>query len=62
MLQYDLFVQADAHRDKVISEEPYVKIMGDIGWSPEHHTFAAVAQVENSICVVALRIKEKEAA
>ncbi len=58
MMQYDLFIQRDAYRDKVISDNPYVKIMGDIGWLPEHRTFGAVAQVENSICIVALRIKE----
>ncbi len=58
MLQFDLFVDPDAYKDKIISEEPYVKILGEIGWSPKHHSFAAVAQVDMMICLVALRIKE----
>ncbi|MEE8598091.1 MAG: hypothetical protein V3S69_00965 [Dehalococcoidales bacterium] len=57
-MQFDLFVPRDAYKDVVISEEPYVKIMGDIGWSYEHRCYAAVAQVNTSICVISLRIKE----
>ncbi len=47
-----------AYKDKVISEEPYVKIMSDITWSSEDQSYVAVAQVNFAICVVALRIKE----
>lgn len=59
-LQFDMFVPHDAYQDEVISEEPYVKILGDIGWSYKHHCFAALAQVNNSLCIVSLRLKLNE--
>ncbi len=57
-VQFDLFVDQDQWHDKVISEKPYVKIMGKVGWSTDYHCWAAVAQVESAICVVGLRLKE----
>ena len=56
-LQFDLFVPPDMYRDKVISEEPYVKILGDVGWSYEHGCFTALAQVNSCLCFIALKIK-----
>lgn len=56
-LQLDLFVKPDQFKNQVISEEPYVKILGEVGWSYKHHSWAAVAQVNNSICFIALRLK-----
>lgn len=59
-LQLDLFVDPDAYIDKVISEEPYVKILGQIGWSPYWNCWAALAQVESSLCFVSLKLTELE--
>ena len=59
-LQFDLFVPPDMYRDKVISEEPYVKILGDVGWSYKHGCFAALAQVNSCLCFIGLRIKHDQ--
>ena len=40
---------------KVIREEPYVKILGPVKWSMYWKSLVAVAQVEGSICIIALR-------
>lgn len=56
MIQYDLFLDAGAYRDKVISEDPYVKILGDVGWSPLHHCYSALAQVEGALCIVGVKL------
>jgi hypothetical protein len=40
---------------KVIREEPYVKILGPVEWSMDWKSLVAVAQVENSICIISLR-------
>lgn len=42
---------------KVISEEPYVKILGSIEWSGKHKSLVAVAQVETMLCVIAVKQK-----
>lgn len=56
--QFDLFVPPDLYRDKVISEEPYVKILGDIGWSSDYECLTALAQVESCLCIISLGFKE----
>ena len=56
MIQYDLFIDRSEYRDQVISEDPYVKVLGNIGWSPIHHQYAALAQVDSALCVVGLRL------
>ncbi len=40
---------------KVIREDPYVKILGPIEYSMKWSSLVAVAQVEGSICIVALK-------
>ena len=40
---------------KVISEGPYVKILGPVEYSMHYHSLVAVAQVEGSLCVIALK-------
>jgi hypothetical protein len=57
MLQYDFFLDPGEYRDVVISEEPYVKVMGDVGWSPIYNSYVAIAQVNFMICLVALKLK-----
>ncbi len=59
-IQFDLFVPPDLYRDKVVSEEPYVKVLGDIGWSHDHQCLTALAQVESSLCIVSFRMKVHE--
>ena len=59
-IQFDLFVPPDLYRDKVISEEPYVKVLGDIGWSSDHQCLTALAQVESCLCIVSLRMRLHE--
>ena len=57
-MQYDLFMDRKAYHDVVISEDPYVKIIGDIGWSPTYNCYAAPAQFENVIAIVSLRLTQ----
>lgn len=56
--QFDLFVPPNLYRDKVVSEEPYVKILGDIGWSYDYQCLTALAQVESCLCIVSFKFKE----
>lgn len=55
-MQYDLFLDAGMYKDKVISLEPYVKILGDITWSYKHNSYAALAQFEGTLSIVGLRL------
>ncbi len=57
-VQFDLFVDQDQWDNKVISEDPYVRIMGKVGWSLTYHCWAAVAQVDSTIAIISLRLKE----
>jgi hypothetical protein len=57
-IQFDLFVPPDLYRDKVISEEPYVKVLGDIGWSHDYQCLTALAQVESCLCIVSFKMSE----
>ncbi len=62
MIQLELLGLDDpgAYAGKVIREEnPYVKILGDITWSSDYQSYTAVAQVNTSLCVVSLIIKEE---
>ena len=56
MIQYDLFIDQSEFYNRVISEEPYVKIIGDVAWSPIHHCYCALAEYECTLSIVALRL------
>ena len=60
MMQFELdlspFDDPGAWSGKVIQEEPYVKILGKIGWSHKHQSYTAIAQVESTLSVVALKL------
>jgi len=57
-LDLELFPKNLDYDGKVISEEPYVKIMGAITWSGYWESLVAVAQVESAVCVIS--VKEKD--
>ena len=54
-LQLELYKPNTAYLGKVIREDPYVKILGPIEWNEKFNCLAAVAQVESSICIVAIK-------
>ena len=53
-LELELYKPNVDYIDKVIHEEPYVKIMGPIRWSAKHRCFSALAQVECFLCIISL--------
>ena len=59
MRQFELEFLDDpsAWDNKVIKEEPYVRILGKVGWDHRYQSYTAVAQVDTMICIVALKLK-----
>ncbi len=60
MRQLELSLLADPGQwdGHVISQEPYVKILGSVGWSAMDRSYIAAAQVESTLCVVAVNLTE----
>ena len=52
----DLLVNPGQWKDQVISENPYVKILGDVTWSDDYEAFTALAQVESMLAIVSLKV------
>ncbi len=59
-LELELFPPNRDYIGKVIREDPYVKVLGPIEWSMHWDSLVAVAQVEGSICIVALKTVERD--
>ena len=45
-IQFDLFVPPNLYRVKVVSEEPYVKILGELGWFHHHPCLTTAHQAQ----------------
>lgn len=60
-LELELYPPNRDYIDKVICENPYVKIFGPIEWSTKWDSLVAVAQVEGSICIIAVKETKREA-
>ncbi len=54
-LELALYPVNRSYINKVIREDPYVKILGAVEWSMHWDSLVAVAQVEGSLCVIALK-------
>ncbi len=57
-LELELYEPITDYIGKVITDEPYVKILSPIRWSTKHRTFTALAQVEFMLCTIALKVEE----
>lgn len=53
-LELELFEPRTDLIGVVISEDPYVEILGPVTWSMEHNSLVAVARVENVLAVIAV--------
>jgi len=53
-IELELYIPNTDYIGKIISEEPYVKILGPIRWSGKYKSLVVLAQVETLLCFITI--------